>query len=153
MKLSRLAPAALAALLLLTGCPDRNRQETADTTATEETAMRAAPAFNADSAYAFTAKQVAFGPRVPNSPAHVACGDWMVGEFKRMGLTVREQPFEAMALDGKMLRARNIIAQFASPRPPAGWPSSPTGTPAPSPTKTSKPLTPRSMAPATAPAV
>jgi hypothetical protein len=110
MKFFRLAPAALAALLLLTGCPDRARQEPATT---QEPAMRAAPAFNADSAYAFTAKQVGFGPRVPNSPAHVACGDWLVAEFKNMGLTVREQPFEAMAWDGKMLRARNIIAQFA----------------------------------------
>ena len=36
-----------------------------------------APAFNADSAYAYIADQVAFGPRVPNSPEHVACGDWL----------------------------------------------------------------------------
>ncbi|WP_084445910.1 M28 family peptidase [Hymenobacter roseosalivarius] len=111
MKLFRFAPVALVALLVLTGCPDRSRQESA--TSKEEPAMRAAPAFNADSAFTFTARQVAFGPRVPNSPAHIACGDWMVAEFKKMGLTVREQPFEAMAWDGKMLRARNIIAQFA----------------------------------------
>ena len=30
------------------------------------------PAFNADSAYHYTAGQVAFGPRVPNCEAHVA---------------------------------------------------------------------------------
>ena len=117
MKLFRFAPAALAALLLLTACPDNRRQEPADSTAPQEPAMRAAPTFNADSAFAFTAKQVAFGPRVPNSSAHVACGDWLVAEFKKLGLSVREQPFEAMAWDGKMLRARNIVAQFAPQAP------------------------------------
>jgi hypothetical protein len=40
-----------------------------------------------------------------------------MAEFKTMGLSVRDQPFEAMAWDGKMLRARNIIAQFAPQAP------------------------------------
>ena len=34
----------------------------------------AVPDFNADSAYAYVANQVAFGPRVPNTAAHKACG-------------------------------------------------------------------------------
>ena len=104
-----LAPAL--AILLLTGACNRDKQE-ADTAVAEEAEVPAAPGFNADSAYAFTAKQVAFGPRVPNSKAHVATGDWLVQKFKNLGLTVKEQPFEAMAFDGKMLRSRNIIAQF-----------------------------------------
>ncbi|MBC8082812.1 MAG: M28 family peptidase [Hymenobacter sp.] len=108
MKLTRFAPLALAALLL-TGCSD-NKKSATETSAPEQVA--AVPAFNADSAYAFVARQVAFGPRVPNSAAHVRAGDWLVREFRRYGLTVREQPFEAMAFDGKMLRGRNIVAQF-----------------------------------------
>ena len=55
----------LAASFLLTGCPDRKPTETADTRAPAR--LPRAPAFNADSAYAFTAKQVAFGPRVPST--------------------------------------------------------------------------------------
>jgi len=110
MKLSRLAPVALAALLL-TGCFD-NKKSTTETSAPEQEKLPAAPSFNADSAYAYVAKQVAFGPRVPNSAAHVRTGDWVVSKFKSYGLTVREQPFEAIAFDGKMLRSRNIIAQF-----------------------------------------
>ncbi|OON66719.1 M28 family peptidase [Hymenobacter sp. CRA2] len=105
-------PAALlAATVLLTACPDK-KPATTDTAASTEEAMRKAPAFNADSAYQFTAKQVSFGPRVPNSTAHVRCGDWIIGEFRKMGLQVQEQPFTAMAFDGKQLRSRNIIAQF-----------------------------------------
>ena len=108
MKLFRLAPLALAALLVLTGCPDKKTSTEVETPAK----LPAAPVFNPDSAYAFVAKQVAFGPRVPNTAAHVKTGDWLVSKFKAYGLTVREQPFEAMAFDGTMLKSRNIIAQF-----------------------------------------
>jgi hypothetical protein len=113
MKISlRLPLAALAGLLVLTGCPDKKNTDTTDTTVTAEAPLPKAPVFNADSAYAFTAKQVAFGPRVPNSKAHVACGDWMLARLKGYGLKVMEQPFEAMTFDGTMLRARNIVAQY-----------------------------------------
>ncbi len=107
---SRLVPAALAGLLLLTGCPAK--QDTTETVAADEAALPKTPVFNADSAYAFTARQVAFGPRVPNTPAHVQTGNWIIGQFKKYGLTVKEQPFEAMAFDGNMLKSRNIIAQY-----------------------------------------
>ncbi|SES82945.1 M28 family peptidase [Hymenobacter actinosclerus] len=112
----RLAPAALAGLLLLTGCP--GQKDTTDTVATEAAALPKTPAFNADSAYAYTARQVAFGPRVPNTAAHVKTGDWIIGQFKKYGLTVQEQPFEAKAFDGNILKSRNIIARYnpAAPR-------------------------------------
>ncbi|TGE12431.1 M28 family peptidase [Hymenobacter elongatus] len=111
MKNNRIGLALVAALgLLLAGCQDKS--ETTTTGTTDAAKTLAAPAFSADSAYAFTARQVAFGPRVPNSAAHVATGDWLVRRFKSYGLTVKEQAFEVMAFDGKMLRSRNIIAQF-----------------------------------------
>ncbi|TYZ13409.1 M28 family peptidase [Hymenobacter lutimineralis] len=110
-RLPRFASFALAALLFATGCRDE-KKTTESTTGAQEQKLAKAPVFNADSAYAYVARQVAFGPRVPNSKAHVNTGDWLVREFKKYGLTVREQPFEAMAFDGKMLKSRNIIAQF-----------------------------------------
>ena len=36
------------------------------------------PNFNTDSAYSFIEKQVSFGPRIPNTANHIACGDWLV---------------------------------------------------------------------------
>jgi hypothetical protein len=101
----------LAASVLLTACPDKNKTAT-ETETTAEQPLRKAPVFNADSAYQYTAKQVSFGPRVPNSKAHTQTGDWIVGKFKEMGLQVQEQPFTATAFDGTQLRGRNIIARF-----------------------------------------
>lgn len=100
---------ALSGLCFLTACPEKKATETAET-ATPPAPK--APTFSGDSAYAFTAKQVAFGPRVPNRPAHEACGDYFVATFKRFGLQVQQQPFEAMAFDGTMLKSRNIIARY-----------------------------------------
>jgi len=110
MRFLRLPLAALAGLLL-TACPGPKAPDATDA-GTAEARLPKAPVFNADSAYAFTARQIAFGPRVPNRPAHVACGDWLVARFRRFGLQVQEQPFQAMTFDGTMLRARNIVARF-----------------------------------------
>lgn len=70
-----------------------------------------APPFNADSAYFFVQKQVDFGPRVPGTEAHRKCASWLAGEFKRHGLTVIEQKFEANFYFGKR-PAVNIIGQY-----------------------------------------
>lgn len=70
------------------------------------------PDFNADSAFLFTKKQVDFGPRVPNTPAHQKCSAWMVKEFKRMGFVVIEQPVTANYYKGGTHKGVNIIAQY-----------------------------------------
>lgn len=70
------------------------------------------PDFNADSAYAFVQKQVAFGPRVPNTAAHKKCAAWMTSEFRRYGLTVMEQKFTAQHFKGGAFECVNIIAQY-----------------------------------------
>lgn len=68
-----------------------------------------APDFQADTAFSFIAKQCAFGPRVPNTKAHVLTGDFLEASLKRYGLQVVTQTFEAGAFDGKKLKLRNII--------------------------------------------
>jgi len=71
-----------------------------------------APDFNADSAYAYVAKQVSFGPRVPNTPAHVACGNWLDSMLRQYADTVYLQTGKMEAYDGTMLNFKNIIASF-----------------------------------------
>ncbi|RZK89107.1 MAG: M28 family peptidase, partial [Hymenobacter sp.] len=101
---------AVAGAFALTACPDK---KPADQPAQQAAAKAVkVPAFNADSAYAYTARQVAFGPRVPNSKAHIACGNYLVSTLKRFKLAVREQPFQDTTFDGTKISARNIIAQY-----------------------------------------
>ncbi len=77
----------------------------------------AAPTFNADSAFVFVRKQVDFGPRVPNTEAHRKCAAWLAGEFKRHGLTVIEQKFQAAHYTGTTFNGVNIIGQYKPENP------------------------------------
>lgn len=77
-----------------------------------QTPKTTVPDFNADSAYMYVANQVAFGPRVPNTPAHKACGDYMAAELKRFGAKVYEQEMVLTAYDNTSLQARNVIGSF-----------------------------------------
>ncbi len=71
-----------------------------------------APDFLADSAFTNIKKQVEFGPRVPNTPAHKKCGEWLVKEFKRYGFSVIEQKVSAPYYKGGTMNGVNIIAQY-----------------------------------------
>lgn len=92
------------------GC--KTKPKTSDENTTSEPALVKAPAFSGDSAYAFVAKQVSFGPRVPNTKAHEACGNWMVAKLKTYGFEVTEQKFTTTTYDGTRLKARNIIGSY-----------------------------------------
>ncbi len=70
------------------------------------------PTFNADSAYHYIKTQVDFGPRTPNSPAHEACGDYLIQEMNRFGAIVTVQKADLKGWDGKTLKARNIIGTY-----------------------------------------
>ncbi|MDO8366089.1 MAG: M28 family peptidase [Saprospiraceae bacterium] len=70
------------------------------------------PDFNPDSAFLFVKKQVDFGPRAPNTPAHQKCAAWLVKEFKRYGFVVIEQKLQAPYYKGGTFNGVNIIAQY-----------------------------------------
>lgn len=84
---------------------------------TDETAKTVEPAaivpiFDADSAYSFVERQVAFGPRVPGTATHRKCGNWLVEKLRSYGAEVLTQDVDLKAYNGDILKARNIIAQF-----------------------------------------
>ena len=82
-----------------------NGQETPDS-------LVQAPAFQADSAYRYIERQVAFGPRVPNTEAHRACGEYLAGQLKAFGAKVYDQYADVISYDGKILKARNIVGSY-----------------------------------------
>ncbi len=95
---------------LIISCDQKPKTEESSTT--EAPKLAASPTFNADSAYFFTEKQVKFGPRIPNTAAHVKCGDYLVATLKKYGCEVIEQKFKPVTYDGKVLNARNIIGSI-----------------------------------------
>ena len=101
--------AALAFSLFLCSCGTETTKKDKGT-GESASVLKKSPDFNPDTAYQSVAKQCSFGPRVPNTKAHVQAGDYLVKQFKKYGLTVVEQSFEATAFDGKKLKLRNIIA-------------------------------------------
>lgn len=70
------------------------------------------PAFNADSAYAFTKAQCDFGPRDMNSRGHAECLEWIVAKFRQYGCRVTTQSADLKGWDGTVLHSTNIIAQY-----------------------------------------
>ena len=70
------------------------------------------PTFDKDSAYAYVERQVAFGPRVPNTAAHQACGDWLEQTLGGFADTLYVQHARVRAFDGTLLNIRNIIGVF-----------------------------------------
>lgn len=107
---------ALAALALLTGSAliscGSSKENSNRTEETETQTLIQAPAFNADSAYAYIDAQVKFGPRVPNSPAHKTCGNYLASQLERFGAKVYNQYADLMAYNGAILKARNIIGAY-----------------------------------------
>jgi len=70
------------------------------------------PEFNADSAYFYIDKQVKFGPRIPNSQAHLDAASYLIDHFRKCGALIVEQKFVATSFDNQKLNLRNIIASF-----------------------------------------
>ena len=109
-----------ACLLLLAGCKHTPDQASTSTPTVDYTTV-GIPAFNADSAYAFTAVQVAFGFRTPGSREHQQCADYLAAQMRRWCDTVIVQEFSVVLWNGTRVRGKNIIASLeAHPGSPAG---------------------------------
>jgi len=96
--------------LTLTSCSDKAQTANAN--------QHAAPAiaapttlFDGDKSFEYLKKQVAFGPRVPGTPAQLACRDWIVEIAKLYAPSVELQPFSGH-VGSKMVKMYNIIARF-----------------------------------------
>ncbi len=104
---------ALMALLACTMISCRQSPPSASTgSQTEDTASAWVPSFNADSAYDYIAKQVAFGPRVPGTKANIACAEYLETTLRSHIPDVVVQKAVVRAYDNTLLNIRNIIGVF-----------------------------------------
>ena len=93
---------------LLTSCGGKNER----TEEGNENRIVLVPAFSSDSAFRFVERQVAFGPRIPNTASHKEAGDYFVSKLKEYKAHIIVQEFEASTFDGQKLFLRNIIASY-----------------------------------------
>ncbi len=103
-----------AAPLFMAACGNSSGRTPAEKPAPLEVA-----AFDADSAFSYVARQVAFGPRVPRSEAHSRCASWLESELKRHGAdTVIRQEAVADNRQGGTIPVVNLLGRFnqASPK-------------------------------------
>lgn len=70
------------------------------------------PSFSSDSAYAYIERQMAFGPRVPNSNAHMQCAVWLIEQLKAFGAEVELQKGFMPDYKGDNQQIYNIIGHF-----------------------------------------
>lgn len=130
-----------AAPLLMAACGNSSGRTSAQAPAPREVA-----AFDADSAYSYTARQVAFGPRVPGSEAHARCAAWIESELKRHGAdSVIRQEAIADNHQGGTIPVVNLLGRFNSASPKrilllAHWDTRPVADNDPDPSKRQTPI-------------
>ncbi len=103
---------SILAVALLSSCHTQSYRATIheDTVAPPRSPI---PSFNAAHAYGLIERQVAFGPRFPNSPGHDSCRLFFLEYLQRYADTVFEQSF-VQEVYGKKLSLTNIAAVFRS---------------------------------------
>ena len=68
----------------MVACSNKSRNN-ADSEGKQPQSTVNVPQFDADSAYQYVKAQVDFGPRVPNTAAHRACGEYLVKKLEQFG--------------------------------------------------------------------
>lgn len=76
------------------------------------------PKFDSRNAFQYLVKQCEFGPRVPGTPSHLSCRDYLMSTLQSYADRVMQQPFQAMmGPDQKRVSCYNIIANFQMNNP------------------------------------
>lgn len=98
--------------LVLFSCEDKTTEPvTVDNTPVKPSIS--VPNFNADSAFVSIEKQVAFGPRVPGSPAQQKCAAFLIEEMKKQADTVYVQKTKVLQpISNKTYPCINIIGSI-----------------------------------------
>lgn len=102
----------LLLLVAIVACSSNKKSGDAPAEAQAPKPQVTVPAFNADSAYSYIQAQADFGPRVPNTAAHQACGNYLAAQLEKFGAKVYNQFADLVAYDNSILKARNIIGVY-----------------------------------------
>jgi hypothetical protein len=101
--MSRVRAAAATGLVVVLACQARAGAGGGGSAARE---------FDGKTAFTYVERQMAFGPRVPGTPAHRATGDWILTQLRTRADTVIVQEIRHVTRRGDTLRLRNFFARF-----------------------------------------
>lgn len=103
---------AMVGLAMMTmACGSGNNAATITENNSDQTAPPAMT-FSADSAYSYVKQQCDMGPRVPGTPAHERCAQWLTASLRQWCDTVVVQQAPVTTFDGKQLNCKNIVGTF-----------------------------------------
>lgn len=105
-------PLFLLLIVAVVACSSNSSKSVDDSEETTTKGTVNVPRFNADSAYLYVRTQADFGPRVPNTTAHKACGEFLANKLEQFGAKVYNQNIDLMAYDNTILKSRNIIGAY-----------------------------------------
>lgn len=99
---------------ILEGCSGCGEPQPKDTTDIANTSriQRPYPAFAEDSAYNYIQKQLDFGYRIPGTPEHKKCADWLYAELVKFCDTVYYQKGTTKTAEGKTIPIYNLVGSF-----------------------------------------
>ena len=107
----------MLALTALGSCAGNSGKtaDSANTVSADTKPTAPAPVFDADSAFAYTARQVDMGPRISGTAPHSKCRDFIVGCLNAWGAdTVSIQKGTMISGHGNKVPVENIFARFNS---------------------------------------
>ena len=102
----------LLLIVAIVACSNNSSKSVDDNEETTTKSTVNVPPFNADSAYLYVRAQADFGPRVPNTAAHKACGEFLANKLEQFGAKVYNQNVDLVAYDNTILKSRNIIGAY-----------------------------------------
>jgi len=114
VNMHKIVSLAAGVALFISACqqPTKTNQQEEANKQQQTVPTVAVPSFQTDSAFAFTAKQVSFGPRIPNTPAQKKCADWLIQQLKPIADTVYIQNTTVIGPKKVSLPCINIIASI-----------------------------------------
>ena len=99
----------MSAFLLLSAFSCGGGNKANSTSEQDEKTVVNVPQFDADSAYLYVKNQVDFGPRVPNTKEHVACGNYLASQLEAFGAGIEVTLLAAIPA-GSGLGTSSILA-------------------------------------------
>ena len=84
-------------------------QKTSESTSVVEETITQVVNFDGQNAYNLVKTQCDFGPRVPGTPAHSKCAEWLEQSLRQNCDTVIVQQGQVTTFDGKVLNIKNFV--------------------------------------------